>query len=372
MKSTPDLSPPVRVLTAMLAVLISALPAVAAGLERTAAVDAAADGRALETILESDPEARDLIAARAAALGLALVEVPVGKASERRVELRVAGGAKPFRDCAAADGCPPMVVIPASPPGFTIGSPPGEDGRLESEAQVEVSVPAFAIGTRPVTVAEYKACVAAGGCDAPEWLERDGRHNIETGTSRYYAVLGEHLTAPGQPIVGVSQRNAAEFARWLAEETGHAYRLPSEAEWERAARAGTTTAYWWGDEPPGPDRVRAACGDCGSEWDMKALAPAEAFEPNPWGLYNVHGNVWEWVADFFCDDYASGPRDGAPRLVDDCAPVGDRPPARGLHTMRGGSAFFPAKAMRSAMRLRNAPDFRNISVGFRVARDLAR
>lgn len=371
MKLTPDLSPPMRALMALLTVLVSAGSAGAAGVSPAAAVDAAADGRALEAILERDPDARELVAARAEALGLALVEVPVGKASAGRVELRVAGGARPFRDCEAADGCPPMVVVPASPPGFKIGSPLGEEGRLESEAQVEVRLPAFAIGTRPVTVAEYKACVAAGGCEPPEWLERGGQHNIETGTSRYYAVLGEHLTGPGQPIVGVSHRNAAEFARWLAEETGHVYRLPSEAEWERAARAGTTTAYWWGDEPPAADRVRAACADCGSEWDMKALAPAESFDPNPWGLYNVHGNVWEWMADFYCEDYASGPRDGKPRLVDDCAAVGNRPPARGLHTMRGGSAFFPAKAMRSAMRLRNAADFRNISVGFRVARDLA-
>ena len=264
-----------------------------------------------------------------------------------------------------------MVAIPASPPGFMIGSPPDEADRLESEKQTEVSVPAFAIATRPVTVAEYKACVAAAGCPPPEWLEPGGQHNIETGTSRYYAVLGEHLTNPGQPVVGVSQRDAVAFAEWLSETTGHTYRLPSEAEWERAARAGTTTAYWWGDEPPGPDRVRAVCSDCGSEWDLKALAPAEAFEPNPWGLYNVHGNVWEWTADYFCDDYASGPKDGSARVRDDCAPVGNRPAARGVHTMRGGSAFFPAKSMRSAMRLRQLPEFRNVSVGFRVARDLA-
>lgn len=371
MKFVRDLSPPVRVLTALLAVSVPGAQAAAGEASPAAALVAATHGPALEKILEDDPHARDLVAARAKALGLALIEVPVGKATEARKTLRVAGGGRPFHDCQEADGCPPMVVVPASPQGFKIGSPESEDGRLASEKQVEVAVPAFAIGTRSVTVAEYKGCVAAGGCDQPEWLERGGQHNIETGTSRYYAVLGKQLTDPDQPIVGVSHENAKQFAQWLAEETGHGYRLPSEAEWELAARAGTTTAYWWGDEPPDADRVRAVCEDCGTEWDGKELAPAQSFDPNPWGLYNVHGNVWEWVADIFCDDYASGPRDGTARVTDDCAAVADRPAVRGLYTMRGGSAFFPAKSMRSAMRLRQKPDFRNISVGFRVARDLA-
>ncbi|AHB50404.1 hypothetical protein W911_16175 [Hyphomicrobium nitrativorans NL23] len=371
MKFVRDLSPPVRVLMALLAVTIPAAHADAGTAGPAVALAGATDGSALEKALEADPGTRTEIAARAEALGLALIEIAVGKAAESQKALRIAGGGKPFRDCQEAEGCPPMVVVPASPPGFKIGSPEGEEGRLASEKQTEVSVEAFAISTRPVTVAEYKACVAAGGCDQPEWLERGGQHNIETGTSRYYAVLGEHLTNPGQPVVGVSHENAQQFARWLAENTGQRYRLPSEAEWEFAARAGTTTAYWWGDAPPSAGRPQAVCEDCGTEWDMKAVAPAQSFDPNPWGLYNVHGNVWEWVADIFCDDYASGPRDGTARIADDCAAVGNRPPMRGLYTMRGGSAFFPAKSMRSAMRLRQKPDFRNISVGFRVARDLA-
>jgi formylglycine-generating enzyme required for sulfatase activity len=213
--------------------------------------------------------------------------------------------------------------------------------------------------------------VAAGGCKPPEWLEAGGQHNIKTGASRYYRNLGDNLTAPGQPIVGVSFNDATAYAAWLTSKTGHSYRLPSEAEWEFAARAGSQTAYWWGDALPGDGVVRAACVGCGSEWDGKAPAVANAFAPNPWGLFNVHGNVWEWTADFYCDDYASGPKDGSPRLADDCAAVGDLPPARGVRSMRGGSVFYPAKVMRSAMRARNVPDFRNFSVGFRVARDIS-
>lgn len=353
--------------SAMSPLLLWAVPLHAA--DRAGDVASAKDGAALEAILSSDPQAKDLVAARANELHLALVSVRAGLAGQEKTELRVTGGAKPFRDC--ADICPAMVAVPQAPKGFKIGSPESEPDHADDEKQAEVSVPAFAIAATVTTVAEYKACVEAGGCKPPEWLEPGGQHNIETGASRYYRNLGESLTAPGQPIVGVSFDDATSYAAWLSRKTGHAYRLPSEAEWEFAARAGTITAYWWGDAMPADGIVRAACAGCGSEWDSKAPAPAAAFAPNPWGLFNVHGNVWEWTADFYCDDYASGPKDGRPRLTDDCAPVGDRPPAHGVRSLRGGSAFFPAKVMRSAMRARNVPDFRNFSVGFRIARDLA-
>jgi formylglycine-generating enzyme required for sulfatase activity len=84
----------------------------------------------------------------------------------------------------------------------------------------------------------------------------------------------------------------------------------------------------------------------------------------------VHGNVWEWTADFYCEDYASGPKNGSPRITDDCAPFDGQPPSRGVRSMRGGSVFYSEKLMRSGMRARNVPDFRNFSVGFRIARDL--
>ncbi|WP_171946521.1 formylglycine-generating enzyme family protein [Hyphomicrobium sp. CS1GBMeth3] len=330
------------------------------------AADAATDGPQLQALLDRDPLAKDAVAERAARLGLALVTLRVGG----DVDSRITGGGKPFADCAPADGCPLLVVVPASPTGFAIGSPETEADRGGDEILTEVTLRPFAIGTRPVTVAEYKACVATGGCKPPEWLEPDGRHHIETGSSRYYRNLGDAVTGADQPIVGVSHVDATAYARWLAEKTGHGYRLPSEAEWEFAARAGSKTAFWWGDTLPDDGVVRAACTGCGSQWDNKSPAPAGAFPANRWGLHNVHGNVWEWVADFYCEDYASGPKDGSPRFADDCPAVGDRPPARGVRSLRGGSSFFPPKAMRSAMRVRNVPDFRNFSVGFRVARDL--
>lgn len=367
MQTAPFLSLPPQAITVMLIVLaVTAMPAAA----DEHAVASAADGRSLQAILDRDPAAKDAVAARAAALGLSLIELPIGEKQSRR-EMRVAGGAKAFLDCEPAEGCPPMVVVPASPVGFMIGSPETEADRSDDEKQTAVTVRAFAIGTRPVTVAEYKACVATGGCQPPEWLEPGGQHNIETGSSRYYKNLGDAITGPDQPIAGVSHVDAVAYAKWLSGKTGHTYRLPSEAEWEMSARAGTKTAFWWGDTLPADGIVRAACAGCGSAWDAKAPVPAGAFAANPWGLHNVHGNVWEWTADVYCDDYASGPKDGSPRMTDDCTPVGDQPPARGVRSLRGGSSFYPAKAMRSAMRVRNVPEFRNFSVGFRVARDLA-
>lgn len=337
--------------------------------DRSAEIARAKDGATLEALLSADAQLEEPIAARAAELGLGVHSLRIGLPGKETTERRVTGGAKPFHDC--ADACPAMVVVPNAPAGFKIGSPESEVGRSDDEKETEVSIRAFAIGATEVTVAQYQACVAGGGCKPPEWLEPGGQHNIETGTSRYYRNLGDNLTAAGQPIVGVSFNDATAYAGWLSKVTGHTYRLPSEAEWEFAARAGTRMAYWWGDTLPGDGVARAACIGCGSEWDGKAPAPANAFTPNPWGLFNVHGNVWEWTADFYCDDYASGPKAGEPRLSDDCAAVGDQPPARGLRSMRGGSAFYPAKLMRSAMRVRNVPDFRNFSVGFRIARDLA-
>lgn len=355
----------------MLALQAAAVAASAASAgEIGKALSEAKDGPALQALLDRDTAAREAIAKRAEALGLAVIDVSVGDAKGAQIEARVAGGAKSFRDCDAP--CPPMVVVPRSPPGFAIGSPPDEAGRSDDETLTEIAIKPFAIGIRPVTVAEYKACVAAGGCKPPEWLEPGGQHNIETGTSRYYRNLGDAVTGPDQPIVGVSYVDGVAYAKWLSGVTGHTYRLPSEAEREFAARAGTRTAFWWGNNLPAEGEApKAACQGCGSAWDMKSAAPWGAFPANPWGLANVHGSVWEWTADFYCEDLGSLPKDGTARVVDDCAPAGDNPPARGVMTLRGGSSFYAAKTMRSAMRVRNVPGFRNFSVSFRIARDLA-
>lgn len=276
----------------------------------------------------------------------------------------IAGGGTSFTDCPEQEGCPQMLVVPTSRPGTMIGSPPDEAGHRSTEKMHPVTIKAFAIGRFEVSVAEYKACVAAGGCRPPEWLEPGGQHNVETGVSGYYRNYGSNVTGDRQPVVGVSYDDAVAYARWLTEKTGKPYRLLSEAEWEYAARAGTTTAYWWGNEVRHLGKEMANCQGCGSEWDSKGPAPVDAFQPNPWGLYNVHGNVWEWVADYYCEHYETGPTDGSARAADDCS----QKDAPGLRVLRSGSTFYDAPLSRAAIRLRNYQDFRNISVGFRVGR----
>lgn len=274
-----------------------------------------------------------------------------------------------FRDCPATDHCPEMIAVPASPAGTLIGSPANEEERLSSEAQHPVSVPAFAIGKYEVSVAEYMACVTAGGCPHPEWAEPGGAHNIETGSGVTYKSMAGSIKGDAQPVVGVSWHNANAYAAWLSSKTGKTYRLPSEAEWEYAARAGTSTRFWWGDEVAREGRVMACCRGCGSEQDGKGLYPVTAFEANPFGLHNVHGNVWEWVADFYCEDFAKTPGDGsAQQQVAACQ---EPKPYDDLRVFRGGSCFYEPRQMRASMRLRNTPDFRNQTVGFRIARTLA-
>ena len=145
-----------------------------------------------------------------------------------------------------------------------------------------------------------------------------------------------------RPVINVSWRDAAAYAEWLSEQTGRAYRLPTESEWEYAARAGTATAYHWGDVADGG---RANCDGCGS------------FDANAWGLQDMHGNVWEWVQDCWNDRPAGTPSGGA-------APVGE---GCDRNVLRGGSWFNSAAFARSASRLSGNPDVRGTIAGFRVA-----
>ena len=270
-----------------------------------------------------------------------------------------------FRDCTESNGCPEMVPIVASVSEVTIGSPLNEVGRVVNEAETKVKIAAFSLGRFEVTVAEYLTCVAAKACAEPEWRDANSPHNVTSGTGHYYRNLGKSITDPGQPITGVSYVDAISYANWLTKVTGANYRLPSEAEWEYAARAGTVTAYWWGAEGvPSDGKAMAHCRGCGSGFDGRGPAPADSLAPNPWGLFNMPGNVWEWVADTYCDDNTKRPANGSARAEDDCE-IKD---ANGLRTLRGSTYYGPDK-IRSASRLRNFPGFRNFSVGFRVARD---
>ena len=239
-----------------------------------------------------------------------------------------------FRDC---DLCPEMVVVPAG--SFRMGSPVGERGRFDDEGpQHLVTIArAFAVGIYEVTFNEWDACVTTGGC----------KHKpSDSGWGR-----GRH------PVINVSWEDAQEYVAWLSKKTGKAYRLLSEAEWEYAARGGTTTRYPWGDDP---GIKLANFKDSGSQWSGKQAAPVGSFAANRYGLYDMSGNVWEWTLDCWNENYVGAPVDGKAWESGDCL----------RRVVRGGSwVFFPQLA-RVAVRGRLEPADRFSYLGFRLARTL--
>ncbi len=178
---------------------------------------------------------------------------------------------------------PEMVVVPSG--RFQMGDIQG-DG-YDTEKPVHwVNIESFAIGKYEVTFAEYDKFAQATGeykLDDEGW----GRDN--------------------RPVIHVSWHEATAYTKWLSQQTDKQYRLPSEAEWEYAARAGTETKYWWGNDI---GINKANCDECGSQWDNKKTAPVGSFDANPFGLYDTVGNVWEWVADGWHENYTNAPNDG--------------------------------------------------------------
>jgi formylglycine-generating enzyme required for sulfatase activity len=235
-----------------------------------------------------------------------------------------------FQDC--KDGCPQMVAIPKGI--FRMGSPKTEPGHddLESEPTPVTIDNQFALGIYDVTVGEWSACVNDGGC----------RANVPV----------KDLTSR-QPVVNVSFKDAQAYVSWLSRKTSKQYRLPSETEWEYAARAGTSTAYYWGADV---GKGNANCDGCGSQWDNKRTAPVGSFRPNPFGLFDMAGNVWQWTED--C--YVKRPilTGGSAFTEANC----------GQRVIRGGAYLADPPRIRSANRNWGAIDSTFDGVGFRVAR----
>ena len=178
---------------------------------------------------------------------------------------------------------------------------------------------------------EWNSCVTAGACAA-----------IAAG-------------ADNQPMTNVSWDDAMQYVRWLAKARNEAYRLPSEAEWEYAARGGTATRYWWGNEVA---LGMADCRGCGEPYDAHAPLKVGSFPPNPFGLYDMTGAVAEWVADCWHHSYAGAPEDGSSWLADDCS----------QHVLRGGSWQNDPGYLRAASRDSYDGSVRYVSHGFRLAR----
>jgi formylglycine-generating enzyme required for sulfatase activity len=245
-----------------------------------------------------------------------------------------------FRDC---PGCPEMVLVPAG--SFTMGSPESEPARDDNEGpqhKVTIAEP-FAVGRFAVTFVEWDACVADGGCG--------GYSPDDKGWGR-----GD------RPVINVSWQDAKVYVAWLSKKTGKDYRLLSEAEREYVTRAGTITPFWWGgsittDQANYVPREPYEKGRTKGEFRRKTV-PVKSFDPNPWGLYQVHGNILEWVEDCQHDSYAGAPTDGLARTTVDCQ----------YRVLRGGSWNGVPWILRAAYRIEGAPDLRNSYVGFRVAR----
>ena len=227
---------------------------------------------------------------------------------------------------------PKMVVVPTG--CTTMGS---RDGDLDERVVHQVCISRrIAVGVYEITFDDYDRYAQSTGIEAAN----------DAGWGR-----GD------RPVIGVSWNDAVAYARWLSTQTGKSYRLLSEAEWEYVARAGTKSKYSFGEDI---EKRRANCSGCGNEFDGRESMPVGSFGANAFGLYDVHGNVWEWVQDCYVTSYSGAPTDGSARTSEDCE----------SRVLRGGSWSLGPVDLRSSNRALFLPTFRLDSLGFRVAQDL--
>jgi formylglycine-generating enzyme required for sulfatase activity len=260
---------------------------------------------------------------------------PLSAAEERALKPKDS-----FKECG---NCPAMVVVPAG--RFTMGSPASEWDRESDEGpQHTVSIAApFAVGKFAVTFDEWDACVDDQECHR--------RSDEEWGRGR-------------RPVINVTWDDAKTYVAWLSRKTGKTYRLLSEAEWEYAARAGTGKPFWWGSSSSTGEAnyngdYTYGAGRVGES--RERTVPVDWFQPNPFGLYQMNGNVWEWTEDCWHKSYHGAPANGAAWTNGDC----------NNRILRGGSWFAVPKFLRAAFRATNVTSKRLNNNGFRVARKLA-
>lgn len=235
---------------------------------------------------------------------------------------------KVFRDCPE---CPEMVILP--PGSFTMGDNDSPDITQRPAHRVTLTQ-SLALGKYEVTVAQWMACVDASACSyAPKGVENPEQ----------------------MPVRNLSWADAQEYVAWLSKKTGKTYRLPSEAEWEYAARAGTSSLYWWGDKA---GSQKANCANCGGEWNKKAPSPMGRYAANGFGLHDMNGGVAEWTADCWFRTHVDAPEDGSARQEDGCSE----------RVLRGGSWRDEDSAISSAARKPYEDNLPYRANGLRVAR----
>jgi formylglycine-generating enzyme required for sulfatase activity len=233
-----------------------------------------------------------------------------------------------IRDCAA---CPTLVSLPAG--SFMMGGNGGDPSEKPAH-RVNISHP-FAIGKTEVTVEQWNACVGDNACPK----------------------LSNASAAPNMPARDLSWDDTQAYVKWISARTGKKYRLPTEAEWEYAARGGSTSRYSWGEQMrPG----MANCKDCGDPWQQDAPAAVASFAANAYGLHDMNGSVWEWVSDCWHNNFKGAPADGSSWEESFC----------NAHVIRGGSWREGASYMPVTTRFHYDTSVRHSQNGFRVARDV--
>lgn len=250
---------------------------------------------------------------------------------------RVPSALTEFTDCA---DCPPMVVIPAGE--FTMGSPPAELG-AEAQHRVTITTP-FAVSKFEITFDEWDVCVEDGGCGG-------------------YRPDDENWGRRTHPVINISWEDAKAYVKWLSHKTGQRYRLLSEAEWEYAARAGTTTPFSYGDalDPNTANYNGSTDGSGPSDVNRQGTVPVGSFPANGFGLHDMSGNVSEWVEDCWNDEYtANATADGSAWLQGKCDG----------RVVRGGSWEDSQVELRSAARTGGDKKDQFYTDGLRIARDL--
>ncbi|SDE17262.1 formylglycine-generating enzyme family protein [Paraburkholderia lycopersici] len=259
------------------------------------------------------------------------IQTPAQAAAPAKANMVAAAkpGPHDIQDCPA---CP--LLIQVTPGNFTMGI--DTDDASERPAHHVTINHGYALSKYAVTVAQWNACVGAGACPR---------------------LSNENNAAPNAPVRDLSWDDAQQYVKWLSKISGKPYRLPTEAEWEYAARGGTETRYWWGNEMR---KGTANCKDCGPPWRIEAPDDVGSFPANPFGFYDMAGGVWEWVSDCWHNSYKNAPGDGHSWDEPNCQ----------TRVIRGGSWRDGAGYMLTATRFKYDSSVRYDANGFRVARDM--
>lgn len=316
-------------------------------------------------------------------IGLALFAASVGMTCVVSAETPSKPASKSFQDCS---DCPEMMPLPAG--SFMMGTPVEKElrfgmpkpqtGKASPVHKVTFAMP-FAMGMYPVTVAQFRVFVEKSGYrTSPSCVSQ----HMSDGHFIYEDTLGVTWRNPSfpqgddHPVVCVSGEDAAAYAAWLSKKTGHQYAVPNEAQYEYALRAGTTTAFPWGDErderaceysnQPDLDQAAAMAGaPAGPEYRFQChdgyafTSPVGSYKPNPWGLYDMQGNIWEWTSDCLNNNYEDAPTDGSTWREGDCDG----------NMSRGGSYGNAAFASYAGVRAPRYIGYVGHSWGFRVVRN---